>query len=90
MTARTPGQQLDEVIASTKQEYDEAKLKLHLANMELNEEWNKLETRWVDFCDKCKRADEAAEESEAKIDDALHAVGLELQQAFQNIKIACS
>ena len=39
MTTKTPGQKLDEVIASTRQEYDEAKLKIHLANMELKDEW---------------------------------------------------
>ena len=90
MTTKTPGQELDEVIASTKQEYDEAKLKIHLANMELKDEWDKLEERWVDFCDKCKRADEAAKESEGKVHDALHGVGHELREAFENIKKACS
>lgn len=90
MTTKTPGQRLDEVIASTKQEYDEAKLKIHLANMELKEEWGKLEERWGDFCDKCKRADEAANESEGKVHDALHNVGHELREAFENIKKACS
>ena len=90
MSTKTPGQKLDEVIASTKQEYDEAKLKIHLANLELKDEWDKLEERWVDFCDKCKRADEAAKESEGKVQDALHSVGHELREAFENIKNACS
>ena len=90
MTTKTPGQKLDEVIASTRQEYDEAKLKIHLANMELKDEWDKLEERWVEFCDKCKQADEAAKESEGKVHDALHNVGHELREAFENIKKACS
>lgn len=90
MTTRTPGQQLDEVVASTQREYDEAKVRLHLAKMELKEEWDKLEERWVDFCDKCKRADEAAKESEGKVHDALRNVGHELREAFENIKKACS
>ena len=90
MTTKTPGQRLDDVIASTKQEYDEAKLKIHLANMELKDEWDKLEERWFDFCDKCKAAEGAAKESEGKVHDALHNVGTELKQAFENIKKACS
>jgi len=87
---KTAGHRLDEVIATTRQEYDEAKVKIHLANMELKEEWEKLEDRWHDFCDKCKRADDAARESEGKVDDALHQVGHELRQAFERIKHACS
>ncbi len=90
MTTKTPGQRLDEVIASTKQQYDEAKLKIHLANMELKEQWDQLEDRWVDFCEKCKRADETAKESEGKVHDALQNVGQELREAFENIKQACS
>lgn len=90
MTTKTPGQRLDEVLETTKQEYDEAKVKIHLANMELKEEWDKLEDRWHDFCDKCKRADDAAKESEGKVHDALHEVGHELRQAFEKIKHACS
>ena len=89
MTTKTPGQRLDDVIASTKQEYDEAKLKIHLANMEVKEEWEKLETQWLEFCDRCKRADDAAKESEGKVHDALHEVGHELRQAFEKIRHAC-
>lgn len=90
MPSKTPGQRLDDVLASAQQEYDEAKLRIHLANMEVKEEWDKLESRWLEFCDKCQRADTAAKESESNVDEALHAVGHELHRAFENIKRACS
>ena len=88
-TTKTPGQQLDALLLSAKQEYDELKLKIHLADMEAKREWEGLQDRWLRFRDDCHRVIEDAKKSGSRVDDSLHAVGEEFKAAFNRIKEAC-
>lgn len=65
------------------QHRDEIKLKLHLASMEMKDEWSGLEGKWDDFS---RRAGLA--ESSNAVSGALGGLGEELKSAYQRFKKA--
>lgn len=83
MTSR---KQIDALVQSVKQTRDEVRLKMHLANAEIKDEWNRLE-------DKFQRMNAQYEpvrrETRRAADDvwtSIRLVGEELQDGFNRIR----
>jgi len=78
-------QEFDALLEKLKTERDEMQLKMHLASMEVKEEFSEAEEKW----DVVKRkANEIADDSVETTDDFIAAakvVGEELKDAYQRI-----
>jgi len=64
---------------------DEIELKLHLASMEVKDEWERTDAKWADFKGKVEDiSDDAKEITEELLGDA-HTMGDELKSTYQKI-----
>ena len=62
---------------------DEIQLKMHLASMDMKDEWAGLEKQWGDFASKAR-----VHESSEGIGNALDSLGVELKAAYHRFKDA--
>ena len=62
---------------------DELNLKMHLASMEVKQEWKELETKWQSFSSRA-----GFEESAESVGGALHELGLELKRGYKRMRAA--
>jgi hypothetical protein len=75
-------EELDNLLAKLKTERDEINLNLHLASMEVKQEFDEAEQKWNQF--KTELVDESAEVSEDLLAKA-KVVGEELKDTYQRI-----
>lgn len=62
---------------------DEIKVKMHLASMEMKEEWDELEKKWDHFMAQAK-----VSESAQSVGGAVDKLGQELKDAYKRIREA--
>lgn len=76
----------EKITEALKQQRDEINLKLHLAGMEVKDEWEYAEKDWEEFMEKATDiADEAKETGEEFI-NATKTIAEELSLAYDRIK----
>lgn len=68
------------------QQRDEIALKVHLASMEVKEEWDKAEKNWDKFSAKANEIYDDTVDTTEELVDAAKVIGEELTQAYQRIK----
>lgn len=73
----------DLLLEDIKRARDEIKLRVHLASMEVKDEWNDLEGKWKDFSDRAEM-----EQSAEGLGSAFSQLGDELKQAYVRIRNA--
>ena len=73
----------DLLLEDIKRARDEIKLRMHLASMEVKDEWNDLEGKWKDFSDRAEM-----EQSAEGLGSAFSQLGDELKQAYVRIRNA--
>jgi hypothetical protein len=61
--------------------HDELQLKMHLASMEMKEEWGELEGKWQKFSEKT-----GLEESAHALGGSLEALGVELKNSYKRFR----
>lgn len=71
------------IIDDVKQARDEARLKIHLASKDLQDEWHELEKRWTNFETKAQ-----IDRSAKDVGAALSILGSELKTAYQRLSKA--
>lgn len=71
----------DELMEGLKQARDEIQLHIHLASMDVKDEWSDLEKRWEDF-----NARAELEDSAEGISTAMTELGGEFMKAFRRIR----
>ena len=76
---------IEELVERLKQERDELGVKLHLAKMEANEEWQELERKWSKLEAKVKQLGDAAAESTGDVRAAAELLGQEIKAGFKRI-----
>lgn len=79
------GEDIEELVEKLKQERDELGVKLHLAKMEANEEWQELERKWSKLEAKMKQVGDAASESTGDVRAAAELLGQEIKAGFKRI-----
>ena len=79
------GEDVEELVEKLKQERDELGIKLHLAKMEANEEWQELERKWSKLEAKMKQVGDAAAESTGDVRAAAELLGQEIKEGFKRI-----
>ena len=75
-----------DMIQSVKTERDELRVKMHLANLEVQEEWAVVEKKWDQFKHKTGELEGAASESSHELGEALSILGDELKQSYRRFK----
>lgn len=60
---------------------DELNLKMHLASMEMKQEWNELEGKWEKFSERT-----GLEESALALGGSLEALGQELKKSYKRFR----
>ena len=79
------GEDIEDLVEKLKQERDELGVKLHLAKMEANEEWQELERKWSKLEAKMKQVGDAASESTGDVRAAAELLGQEIKAGFKRI-----
>jgi len=79
-------QKYHDIIDSVKQERDELKVKIHLASMEIRDEWEIVESKWQYFKSKATQLEHAANDSAHEVGEAVSTLGSELKEAYRHFK----
>jgi chromosome segregation ATPase len=83
-------ERLDEVIKKLKQERDEIKLQIHLANMEGKDEYDRISRKVDQLTDQYEPVKDAVEDTAENIYSALGLVADELKFGFKRVRKAIS
>jgi len=67
---------------------DELNVQMHLASMELRDEWDKLEHKWAHYCDRVRELKAALEPTMDDVHSSLAMLGDELSEGYKKIKKA--
>ncbi len=76
---------IDDMVNEIRCERDELQVKLHLARLELGDEWNKLEEKLVKLEEKAKELGSVTAESSQNIGAAAKLLGEEIRDGFKEI-----
>jgi hypothetical protein len=79
---------LEDVIEKLKEERDELRVRIHLANMEMRDEWEELEKKWDQFVVKSGQVRTEVEPTVQEIKSALSLLGEEIAKGYRKIKDA--
>ena len=81
---------LDELIQSMKQERDELKLKIHLAEMDAKDEYDRLSRKFEELTSQYEPVSDAVKESADNLVAALMLAGEEIKNGFHRVRKAIS
>lgn len=81
-------QDIDALVQTLKTERDELKLKIHLAEAEARDEWERLEPMWQRFHDKAQVVGSTAADASHEIGAAAKLLGNELAEGYVRIRDA--
>jgi uncharacterized protein YjbJ (UPF0337 family) len=81
-----PTSKLDEVVDRLKQQLDEMRLQIHLAEAEAKDEFHELERKWEHLAGKARSAAGEAADSAKDVGAALGLLGDEVAKAARRIK----
>ena len=79
-------QKYHDVIDSVTTERDELKVKMHLARMEVQDEWKVVEKKWQQFKSKSAQLEHVASGSAQEIGEAISILGGELKESYKRFK----
>ncbi len=77
---------LEKLTGTLKQQRDEINLKLHLASMEVKDEWEYAEKDWEELMEKVTDITDEAKETGEEFIDATRTIAEELTLAYNRIK----
>lgn len=78
----------EELYRKLKEQRDELNLHIHLAGMDVRDEWEELEKKWDHFKIKSRHVAREAEPSVDEIGTALSLLGEEIRSGYRRIKDA--
>ncbi|RBP52864.1 hypothetical protein [Arenicella xantha] len=76
------------LISTLKRERDELNVKVHLASMEVRDEWKGVEEKWEHLQSKGRQLGQATDESAHELGDAVSILGSELKETYKRLKRA--
>ncbi|MFT6407930.1 MAG: vacuolar-type H+-ATPase subunit D/Vma8 [Arenicella sp.] len=74
------------VIDALKNERDELNVKMHLASMEVRDEWAEVEKRWQHAQSKAHQLSKASGQSAHELGEAFSILGDELKETYRRIR----
>lgn len=79
---------LENLIGKLKAQRDEIKLRMHLASMDIQDEWDELEKKWQDFSAKSAQLQQEVKPVVSDVKTALSLLGEEISTGYKKIKRA--
>lgn len=79
-------EEYNQLIDALRQQRDELHVKVHLAGMEVRDEWEALEKKWERLKAKSKQIQEVAGDSAHEIHHAALELGQEIKKGYQSLK----
>jgi uncharacterized coiled-coil DUF342 family protein len=80
--------EIEESLESLRQQRDELKLKMHLAGMEVQDEWDILEGKWEDLVSQSNQLKKDLDPTLDDINIAFKLLAGELKEAYNKLKKA--
>jgi redox-regulated HSP33 family molecular chaperone len=80
--------ELQDTTEKLRKQRDELSVKIHLASMEVRDEWEQVEEKWDEFTARSKQVYKEVEPSLGEIRAALSLLGSELEAGYEKIKSA--
>ncbi len=77
--------EFDEISAALKQQRDEIEVQIHLAGMEIKDEWDNGEKKWGEFVDALGVITDETKETSAELIHATKVIGDELKETYNRI-----
>lgn len=77
---------LAQIAAKLKEERDELRVRMHLASMEIKDEWEELEKRWQHLEPKLAEAKDEVVETSRAVGAGLEVIAEELGAAYRRIR----
>lgn len=74
------------LLQSLKTERDELKVNIHLASLEVKEEWHEVEEKWDTFKFKLNQLDNEVKHTSHEVGDTLKDLGEEIKGRYRRIK----
>lgn len=87
-TTEAVKQKAKDIIESLKTQRDELSVKIHLANMEVREEWEIVEHKWEHLQSKGAQIKKEVGNSAHEIGDAISNLADEIKESYQRIRKA--
>lgn len=87
-TKESVKQKTNELVEKLKTQRDELDLKIHLANMEVQDEWRVVEDKWQHLHAKGAQVEEAVGSSAQEIGEAMSLLADEIRQSYKRIRKA--
>jgi hypothetical protein len=80
--------ELKDTTEKLRKQREELSVKMHLASMEVRDEWEEVEEKWEEFTARSKQFYKEVEPSLGEIRTALSLLGSELEAGYEKIKSA--
>jgi hypothetical protein len=77
---------LDDLMHSLKQQWDELRVRAHLAKADIKDEWDKVERQFTRLMDDYKPTRDAANQTAVNVWSALLLTGEEVLKGFERIR----
>ena len=79
-------EEYSELTSFLKRERDEVRVRTHLANADVQDQWHKVEAKWETFQSRASVVAKVTEESAKEVREATQLVGEELKEAYRRIR----
>ena len=76
---------VDDLVDELKEERDKLRVRVHLAKMEANEDWEELEAKFEKIQSKAKVEGKATTDSAEDVGEAVKLLGQEIKDGFKHI-----
>ena len=74
------------VVDTLKQERDELNVKMHLASLEVRDEWQEVEKKWEHAQSKARQLTKASGQSAHELGEAFSLLGDELKETYRRLR----
>jgi hypothetical protein len=81
-------QNFNDMIEKLREQRDDINVKIHLANMEVRDEWQELEQKWGQLVDKTKHLNKEVEPTVESVHAAISLLGEEIKEGYRKVKRA--
>ncbi len=76
----------EQLVKTLEKQRDELALQIHLASMDIKDDWEALEQKWEHFKTKGKQVRKEVNESTEEVEESVKFLGEEIKDGYQRIK----
>lgn len=87
-TTETAQKKYHEIIETLRTQRDDLKVKIHLANMEVRDEWEEVEDKWEHLKSREAQIGKEVGKSAHEVGEAISLLGQEIKEGYKRIRNA--